>query len=153
MSYGKAHKGYYTPNNPEKWILSESGLAGAQIMYRSSWERKFCVFADNNKNVKYVASEPFAIPYVSPLDNKPHKYYIDFIAVIVDKDGNESKKFIEVKPRAQTKAPRKSKNMKRYVKEMRTYQVNKAKWQAAIAFCNKQGWEFLILTEIELGIS
>jgi len=36
---------------------------------------------------------------------------------------------------------------------MRTYQVNKAKWQAAIAFCNKQGWEFLILTEIELGIS
>ena len=152
MSHGKTHKGIYVPKNPDKWIITESGLGGGKIVYRSSWERKFIQFADNNINIKYVASEPFPIPYISPVDNKQHRYYIDFVCSVIDKDGNESKKFIEIKPKAQTKPPRRSKNKVRYVKEMKTWLVNKAKWEAAKRFCEKQGWEFLILTEHELGI-
>ena len=71
------------------------------------------------------------------------------------KDANGSKKcyLIEVKPKRFTKAPPTGKRKtKRYLQEIANYAVNEAKWKSARSFCKKQGMEFRIVTEKELGI-
>jgi hypothetical protein len=41
---------------------------------------------------------------------------------------------------------------KKYLAEVSTWGVNKAKWEAADSFCKDKGWKFQIMTEQELGI-
>ena len=57
---------------------------------------------------------------------------------------------IEIKPLKQTKAPKKRKQTKNYIYESLTWQKNQAKWKYAEELCNKNNWEFKILTEREL---
>jgi hypothetical protein len=57
---------------------------------------------------------------------------------------------VEVKPDAQTKKPRKTKNLIRLAESTATYMVNTAKWEAADAYCKKIGLEFIVLTEKDL---
>jgi hypothetical protein len=45
-------QGYYTPKNPAKYVGDKS-----TIYYRSSWEKKFMVWADSNPNVIHWNSE------------------------------------------------------------------------------------------------
>jgi hypothetical protein len=35
---------------------------------------------------------------------------------------------------------------------VKTYGVNEAKWKAAKSFCADRGWNFIIMTEKELGV-
>ena len=42
---------------------------------------------DTNSKVVWWASEPFAIPYICPSDNKQHSYWPDFLFAIECKDG------------------------------------------------------------------
>jgi hypothetical protein len=153
MSYNKTHRGIYTPKNPSKWVLTEASHFKGTIKYLSGWERKFMVWADMNPKVVLVSSEPFPIKYHSPVDNKMHKYFIDFYVEVKQLDGSIRKLAIEIKPKVQCLPPKKTRNKIRYVKEMKTYVTNQAKWAAARTFSIKQGWDFVILTEHELGIS
>ena len=58
---------------------------------------------------------------------------------------------VEVKPRKQTMVPKKkSRVTKSYLYEMKTYQVNQAKWQAAEEWCKDRRIEFKIITEEDL---
>ena len=41
---------------------------------------------------------------------------------------------------------------KRYINEVVTWSVNKAKWKAATEFCKDQNWEFMLITEKELKV-
>ena len=75
-------KSKYKPSNPEKYKGNYNN-----IICRSSWERKFCRWCDLNENVISWGSEEFFIPYVSPIDNKVHRYYPDFIIQV--KESNE----------------------------------------------------------------
>ena len=53
----------------------------------------------------------------------------------------------------QTKEPNTQKRVtKKYISEVTTWAVNKAKWKAAEEFCLDQGWEFKIITEKELKV-
>ena len=123
------------------------------IICRSSWERKFCRYCDTQPNVLKWASEEFSIPYVSPKDGKVHRYYPDFLIEFRDVSGKVKKQIIEVKPKRQTKPPeRKSRVTKSYLYEAATYEINMAKWKAAIEFAKDNGIEFRIITEDELGI-
>ena len=57
---------------------------------------------------------------------------------------------VEIKPQAQTKPPKvtmKAKRPRRYLKEMRTYWVNQAKLNAAHAWAEKNGVDFMVWTE------
>ena len=91
------------------------------------------------------------MPYISPVDNKPHRYFVDFAVMIRQKDGSTRKYLIEVKPKAQTVPPKKGrKSVNKYVKELATFAVNQAKWQAAERFCEKHDMKWLILTEDNL---
>ena len=108
---------------------------------------------DDNINVLRWASEEVIIPYISPVDNRPHRYFPDFYVEAKNPDGTIKKMLLEVKPKAQTKPPSVPKRKtKRYITEVMTWGVNEAKWKAAENYANDRGWEFIVLTENHLGI-
>jgi hypothetical protein len=109
------------------------------------------VWCDNNANIKEWGSEETVIPYVSPVDNRVHRYFPDFYVRARTRNGRTQKFIIEVKPLAQTVPPKKkSRVTKRYLSEVTTYAVNDAKWKAAREYCADRQMKFLILTEKEL---
>ncbi len=139
----KYKQGKYFPRLPSKYKGNPRN-----IVYRSSWEYKFMRWCDQTPSVQEWGSEEIAIPYISPVDGKRHKYYPDFYVKV----GNK-KYMVEVKPTRQTKEPKTQKKItKRYVTEVVTYSVNKAKWKAAEEFCKDYGWEFMLITEKELKV-
>ena len=149
---GRSRKSIFIPKNPKKYVGNASN-----IICRSNWERVFCERCDTNDNIVTWASEEFSIPYISPLDNKRHRYYPDFLIKVKEPDGKFKKYVIEIKPRKQTVKPKmKTDSRKRprmtnsYAKELNNYAVNVAKWNAAIEFCKDNSLEFQIITEDNL---
>ena len=105
---GKYKQGVFVPEHPEKY----AGKAGDAIVYRSGWERRVMVWFDRNSSVLYWNSEGIVVPYISPLDGKQHRYFVDFIIKVKTKTGEIKTYGIEVKPSAQCEPP-KTKNKKR----------------------------------------
>ena len=99
------HKGKYQVQNSEKYVGNKAPI------FRSSWENTFCRMCDENENITRWGSECVEIPYRSPLDNRWHKYYPDFMCKIKNKSGTIDKLIIEVKPEKQTKPPKTDKNL------------------------------------------
>ena len=145
---GESIKSKYTPIYPSKY----QGNA-KYIICRSSWERKFCQWCDMNNSIISWASEEFSIPYVSPKDNRVHKYYPDYLIKVKEKNDMIKTYVVEVKPYKQTRPPKTPKRKtKSYLTECVTYAVNQAKWKAAKEFCEDHRIEFKVVTEKELGI-
>lgn len=142
-----SYKGKFTPKNPTKYKGDHTN-----IIYRSSWELKVMNYLDSNPGVIWWGSEELFIPYWSPVDNKKHRYFPDFISKIKRKDGTVMTYIIEVKPLRETKPPVQKRKTKRYLQEAATYIVNQSKWKAATEFCKDHGWEFKVITEKDLGI-
>ena len=142
-----AYSGRYKVKNPKKYKGNID-----KVYYRSSWELKFMNYCDRNSAVLEWGSEEVVIPYISPLDGRRHRYFPDFYIKIKPKSGPIKRIIIEVKPKKQCSAPDIPKRKtKRFINEVRTWGVNKAKWQSAIEYCNDRGMEFKILTEDHLG--
>lgn len=143
-----AYSGRFFPKNPKKYAGDVTS-----IWYRSLWERKAMNWFDLNENVLEWSSEELIIPYLSPIDNKYHRYFPDFVAKIRSRDGSIQKFVIEVKPEKQTKPPPKAKKVtKRVITEIATWGINEAKWKAATELCLDRGWSFKLITEKELNI-
>ena len=68
-----SYSGKFRPSNISKYKGDPTN-----IIYRSLWERKFMVWCDKNENILEWGSEEIIIPYVSPVDNRIHRYYPDF---------------------------------------------------------------------------
>jgi hypothetical protein len=148
MPYTKhTYTGRYVPANPAKYRGNLS-----DIRYRSSVELRFMKWCDLNTNVLEWGSEEVVIPYISPKDNKPHRYFVDFYIKIKNKDGEVKKYLIEIKPFRFTQEPvvpkRKSQN---FIAEVVQWSVNNAKWDAAKQAAKRMGWEFMIITERDLS--
>lgn len=137
----RTHKGYFTPKNPNKL------LSNKRIIFRSSWERKFCEFCDTHPNIIQWASEheDIKIPYFNPLQNKWTVYVPDFFVVYQTKTGKKKIELIEIKPAAET-----------YISEARSNRhkaalaVNVAKWKAAQEWCERKGIHFRVVTEHDI---
>jgi hypothetical protein len=143
-----SYSGKYRPSNKHKYKGDPTN-----IIYRSLWERKFMVWCDKNENVLEWGSEEIVIPYISPVDNRVHRYFPDFYVRARTRNGRIEKYIIEIKPKSQTKPPTKQKRITRkFITEVKTYAVNEAKWKAAREYCADRRMEFLILTEVELKI-
>jgi len=141
-------KSKYKPEYPKKY----QGNAN-NIICRSSWERRFCRWCDLNENIISWGSEEFWIPYLSPVDNRVHRYFPDFIIKVKEQTGEIKTYIIEVKPKKQTIPPKqKSRVTKSFLHEAKTYAVNQAKWKAADEFCKDRMIQFKVITEDELGI-
>lgn len=139
-------QGLFKPVNPKKYIGDPTN-----IVYRSGWEKRVMDWLDTNTNVVRWGSEEIVIPYVSPIDNKLHRYFTDFYVEAVGRDGETRKMLLEVKPKSQTQEPKKpQRTTKRYITEVMTYGVNQAKWKAAEDYCRHKGWEFRVITESDL---
>lgn len=144
-----AYKGVFRPNNPKKYKGDPSN-----IIYRSRWELVLMTRLDAHPDVLEWSSEEVVIPYRSPIDNRVHRYFVDFYVKKRNaSDGKIETVLIEVKPKAQTKPPAvQKKATRRYITEVQTWGVNSAKWNAAEKFCQERGWKFQIFTEDHLGL-
>lgn len=144
-----AYKGKFQPRNPSKYLGDPTN-----IVYRSRWELKFMVWLDTHSNVVQWGSEELVIPYRSPIDNRIHRYFPDFIVKKKTPDGRVETVVIEIKPKKETSPPTViNKPNKRYINEVYKWGVNSAKWEACGNYCKDRGWKFEILTEHELGIT
>lgn len=142
--YKKFRQGIYNPVNRDKYT------GKGYPRYLSSWELKFFKWCDRNPRVVSWASENVCLPYISPVDGRMHRYYVDNTVHI--KEGSKVVKYlIEIKPSKQTRPPGAHGNKKRstIIHENVTWQVNQAKWTAAKCWCDKNGYIFQIVTEKE----
>jgi len=130
---GRFKRGFYRPINEDKYKMPMNDYmnSGPIPEYRSSWELKLMKWCDMNPDIEYWTCEPFAIQYVSPKDNKVHRYFPDFLVKF--KDGK--KVLIEVKPESQHEDP-----------------VNLAKWEAAKKFCRMHDLIWRVMGETALGV-
>ena len=142
-----SYKGWFRPKNPKKYKGDASN-----VVYRSNWELRVMKHFDEDPNVLWWASEELVIPYRSPIDQRMHRYFPDFIARVRQKTGKEKTIVIEIKPEKQTKKPIQKRQTRRFLEEAATYAINQEKWRAADIFCQKEGWDFMVLTEKDLGI-
>lgn len=141
-------KGRFRPKNTKKYKGDVTN-----IIYRSSWELRVLRYLDENENILEYSSEEIIIPYRSPVDNRVHRYFPDFMVKVRQKDGTVKTLLLEVKPHSQTKEPKiQRRKTKRYITEVVTWGINNAKWKSAVEYCNDRGWEFKLITERELGI-
>ena len=134
------YKGFFRPRNISKYKGDHR-----KIIYRSKLELIFMKYCDGKDNVLKWSSEEIVIPYRSPIDGKVHRYFPDFWVKTT-----QGETLIEIKPKAQTKPPKLKSNKRRYIREVRTWGVNEAKWKAAISYCENKGWNWKILTEQDL---
>jgi len=128
---------------PEKYMGDPSN-----IIMRSSWETRFAIWCDKNPQIEKWSSEETVVPYVSPIDGRPHRYFVDFKI----RTSNGKTYLVEIKPKKQTLPPEGTRKTKQYLTEVSTYLVNQAKWEYAKRYAKERNWEFVIITEDNLGI-
>jgi hypothetical protein len=143
-----SYSGVFKPKNFRKYKGDPTN-----IIYRSLWELRLMNYLDAHEDVLEWASEELFIPYKSPIDGKWHRYFPDFWVKQRDASGKIKIKLIEVKPASQSAPPlKRTKLTRRYINEVKTWGINQAKWTAAQQACQEKGWEFVVMTEKELGI-
>ena len=140
------HQGIYKPSNIDKFI-------GREAIFRSGLELRAFRFFDSNPNVLKWGSECIQVPYFDPIACKNRVYHVDNFVMI--KEGDVIKKYlVEIKPYKQTIPPKVTKRRKKehLIYEQAQYLTNsEGKWKAAKKFAKKNGMEFIIITEKELG--
>lgn len=109
-------------------------------------------YCDLTESVTAWASEEVVVPYISPIDEKVHRYFVDFWIKTVNLEGKEECFLIEIKPKKRTVKPElQGKKMTQgRLNEVREWMINTSKWEAAERFCESRGWKFKVLTENEI---
>ena len=92
-----SYNGKYRPRYPKKYRGDPTN-----IVYRSLWEKKFMNYCDITASVNEWQSEEFFIPYRSPLDNRMHRYFPDFLIKYQDNNGRRRIMVVEIKPKKET---------------------------------------------------
>ena len=142
----KFHHGEFTPKHPERY------KGNFPIIYRSSWELKTMMVFDSRPDVIRWSSESIVIPYFHPIKHRTARYFPDFHVDFKDKEGNITRWIVEVKPAKECEVPV-AKPRQRATTRMyneQTFMINQAKWEAAEAYCRKNGLKFKVLTEKEI---
>ena len=55
----------------------------ADLQSRSGWEKRVMDWCDTNSSIVSWSSEEIIIPYISPVDNRPHRYFVFTLNTIV----------------------------------------------------------------------
>ena len=139
-----AYKGRFKPKQSKKYIGNPT-----KIVYRSLLEKRFMLYCDKTDDILEWGSEEVIVPYRWTFDNRMHRYFVDFIVKLKNKDGIVETLLIEVKPKRQCSPPKKK--SKRYLSEMKTYSKNADKWKAATEYAENKGWKFIIITDETLS--
>jgi hypothetical protein len=140
--------GKYRVQNKEKYVADLQ-----ECEYRSSWELRYMKYLDKQPNVLEWASENVIIPYYNPVEKKTRRYIVDFYVKVRTTEGFIKKYIIEIKPLNQCNPPKKQKRTSNgYRSALKAYIRNQSKWKAAKKWADRRGWEFIVITEKELGI-
>jgi hypothetical protein len=157
----KYHQGLFTPKNKDKVIKlnSQGGL-----FYRSGLEQKMMIYLDNYEKVINWGAENMRIPYEKTewvneeqsFKTTSHNYYPDFYYELRRSDGSTDRVVAEVKPYSETIEPKlannpTSKQLKNFEYALKTYNKNLSKWKYMIEYCERKGFQFIIITEKNLG--
>lgn len=142
-----AYKGFFKVKNKKKYRGNHKN-----IVWRSQWELSYMMKLDQDPNVLEWSSEEISVYYTDKATGRLGRYYPDFY--VKKKEGNQIKEYlIEIKPLAQVKEPKRGKKSeKKFLNEVLLYGKNLGKWESAKRYCEKKGWEFVILTERELQL-
>lgn len=132
-----AFRARFIPANPQKYVGDVN-----DIWARSSWEVQVMKWMDSRSAVLRWGSEETVIPYLSPADNKVHRYFPDFFIEYRDADGNIIKEIVEVKPLHET-----DEDHAKHQRSKDAVLVNKAKWKSAAIWCEQRGMRFRVITE------
>ena len=134
-----AYKGKYKIKNPDKYAGNPN-----TVVFRSLWERNAFRWCENNPKVKLWNSEEIVVPYKSTVDKKLHRYYVDLLIQMENKETY----LIEIKPKSQTQPPKpRSRKTRKFINEQLTYIKNNDKCEAADQFAKHKGWKFQVWTE------
>jgi hypothetical protein len=145
---GEYKSGLYEPQNPSKYIGDVHN-----IIFRSSWEYRFCVYCDTNESILKWSSEAITIPYYNPLDKKEHNYNVDFYINVQQESGKSAEWLIEVKPERQhlnkpvLEGVITLHKLKSYNRNMQIWITNQAKFKAAKDWAEKRGFRFGVVDE------
>ncbi len=159
------NQGNYIPKNKDKVIkLNTQG----GVYFRSSWEKKIMHWLDYNESIIKWGAECLRIPYqMTHFENgdsriKEHSYFPDFYYEM-RVDGVLKQIVVEVKPmkeynmvialnEGKLSVPEKgAKKLKSFEYDLKMAYKNKNKWETMINWCNKKGYEFIIITEQHLN--
>ena len=158
------NQGNYIPKKKDK-VLKLNTQGG--VYFRSSWEKKIMTWLDYNVNIIKWGAECMRIPYqMTHFDNgdskvKEHCYYPDFYYEMMV-NGSLKQVVVEVKPMKEYKmvqdltegrmnVPENGmKKLKNFEYDLKMAYKNKTKWETMITWCNKKGYEFIIITEDHL---
>jgi len=145
-----AYSGKFKPKNPSKYRGDYT-----KIIYRSLKERQVMAFLDQCKDCLEWGSEVTVVQYLYDVDQKPHRYFVDFDTKFKTKSGKIVEHIIEYKPASQCIPPKPSKTnnwkaKKRYLNESLTYVKNQNKWDAATLYAEKLGKKFIVISEHDI---
>lgn len=161
----KYNSGNYIPVNKDK-VLKLNSDGG--VYYRSSWEKKIMFWLDHKKEITKWGAECMRIPYQmthyeqGDVKLKQHSYFPDFYYEMRTADGNLKQVVVEVKPMKEYKmvqllnegklnVPEKGiKKLKNFEYDLKMAHKNKNKWETMIKWCDKKGYDFIIITEEHL---
>jgi len=159
------NQGNYIPVNKDK-VIKLNSYGG--VYFRSSWEKKIMHWLDYNTNITKWGAECMKIPYQmthfegGDAKVKEHCYYPDFYYEMRNAEGVLKQVVVEVKPmkeynmvialnEGKLDVPDKGmKKLKNFEYDLKQAQKNRDKWEAMISWCNKKGYEFIIITEQHL---
>jgi hypothetical protein len=162
---GKYNQGNYIPKNKEK-VIKLNNQGG--IFYRSSWEKKIMTWLDHKVEIIKWGAECLKIPYqMTHFENgdmrvKEHSYYPDFYYEMRNSDGVLKQVVVEVKPQKEYEMVLKLtegklsvpndglKKLKSFEYDLKTAQRNRQKWETMVKWCDKKGYDFIIITENHL---
>ena len=147
---GNYKSGLYVPANPGKYIGDIN-----KIIFRSSWEKKFCIYCDTNADIIKWSSEPVCINYWNPVDKKEKTYNLDYFIQVHKGDGELENWFIEIKPKNQyaldqkpeIKGQHTEKKLKAYNDKMKIWITNRAKMEAGKRYAESRVYKFGTINE------
>jgi len=134
---------------PEKYC----GRIKDKIVFRSSLEKCFMKYCDENPNILQWRSEEDIIFYKSPVDNRKHRYFMDFYIKFKNHRGQEKESLIEIKPYNSTlDKPYITEGMSHKSKThaILEWTINQAKWKAADIYAKKRNMLFKKITDRDL---
>lgn len=141
---------YYQIVDAYKYLKHPEKYKGKRpITLRSSYEIKFVFgFLDKRQDIIWWSNESVVIPYFDEVEKRMRRYFPDFLFEAKTKSGNKTF-LVEIKPYKETIEPQKK--GKNYKSRLETWIRNNCKWNSAKQWCKENGYEFVIITEKELG--
>jgi hypothetical protein len=160
----KYHGGLYVPQNKDK-VIKLNNQGG--LFYRSSWEKKIMTWLDLKTEVTKWGAECLQIPYqMTHFENgdtkiKNHVYHVDFFyemringelrQVVAEVKPQKEYNFVQALSEGRLQVPEdKGKKLKNFEYDLKMAYKNKQKWETMINWCNKKGYDFIIITEEHL---